>query len=148
MNYKIVLSIIAIVVGFIGYVPYLRDVFARRTKPHAFSWLAWTLLESIAFAAQLVKGGGVGTWVLGFSAAVALFITCVALVRRDTEIHFSDWVALLGALLAIVLWVFSKNPLAAVILVTIADACAFIPTFRKSFYKPDQETLTEYGLSS
>ena len=147
-NYKTILAVIGIVVGFIGYVPYIRDVLAKRTKPHTFSWLAWTLLETIAFVAQVAKGGGAGTWVLGFSAMVALFITCIALIRRDTEIHLFDWIALSGAVVGIILWALTKNPLTAVILVTLSDALAFIPTFRKSFYKPEQETLVEYSLSA
>ena len=28
-----------------------------------------------------------------------------------------------------------------------ADACGFIPTFRKAFHKPHEETLMEYALS-
>lgn len=148
MGYKTFLGVCAIIIGFIGYAPYLRDVFIRKTKPHAFSWLAWAVLEGTAFFAQAAKHGGAGAWITGLSAMVALFVAGIAFYRRDTEINTLDWVALSGALLGIILWALTSNPLLAVILVTVSDAFAFIPTFRKSFHKPDQETLVEYGLSA
>lgn len=36
----------------------------------------------------------------------------------------------------------------AVILITIVDMIAFFPTFRKSYHKPQEETLSEYGLAA
>jgi hypothetical protein len=147
MDYKIVLSIIATFVGFVGYSPYLRDLFARRTKPHAFSWLAWGVIEATACFAQIAKFAGWGALVTGASAAVALFIAGIAFSRKDVEIKILDWAALLGALLGIILWRLTNNPLSAVILVTVSDGLAFVPTFRKSYFYPSQETLMEYFLS-
>jgi len=147
-NYKTYLGVLGIIVGFAGYAPYVRDVFTGKTKPHAFSWLAWSVLEWTAFFAQLSKHAGAGAWITGLSAMVGLLVACVALYRKETEIHVFDWVALCGAIIGIILWTLTNNPLLAVILVTISDALAFIPTFRKSFYKPDQETLIEYAFSA
>lgn len=147
MNYKLILGVAAAVIGFGGYAPYIKDLFARKTKPHAFSWLAWGFLEGTAFFAQMAKGGGAGAWATGASALIALFISGVAFYRKDTEIHKLDYLALSGAIIGIIFWRLTSNPLLAVIFVTVADALAFIPTFRKSFHKPEQETLIEYGLS-
>lgn len=148
VDYKIILSVSAIIIGFIGYAPYLRDVFLKKTKPHAFSWFAWGVLESVAFFAQISKGGGVGAWITAVSAAVALFVAGIALYRKETEIKIFDWVALIGALVGIILWRLTNNPLLAVILVTASDALAFMPTFRKSYYQPGQETLVEYSCAA
>ncbi len=85
-DYKTILGIIAIVIGFIGYVPYLRDMFRGTTKPHPFSWLVWATLEIIAFAAQIATGAGSGAWVTGASATVALFVTIYAFRKKDVTI--------------------------------------------------------------
>lgn len=148
MDYKIFLGGLAIIVGLVGYAPYLRDLFKRKTRPHAFSWFAWGVLETTAFFAQISKGAGWGALITAFSAVVALFVAGVAFKRKDTEIKKVDWVALGGALIGIILWRLTHNPLLAVIFVTIADALAFIPTFRKSYHHPHQETLIEYALSA
>ncbi len=147
-DYKVVLAGIAIVIGLAGYVPYLRDVLRRTTKPHIFSWIVWGLLEAIAFFAQLVKGGGAGAWATAASAVVAIFITIMAFRNSDKQIRPLDWLAFGGALIGVALWAATDNPLLAVICVAIADALGFVPTFRKAFYKPYEETLIEYALSA
>ena len=143
-DYKTVLGILAVVINFVGFAPYIKNTLAGKTKPHAFSWLIWGVLEATGFLAQLSKGGGAGAWVTGASAAMVFFIAGIALYRRETEINIIDWLAFFGGLLGIILWVITKNPLTAVILVVISDALAFVPTFRKSYYHPEQETLFEY----
>jgi hypothetical protein len=147
-NYKAVRGAAAVLIGLIAYIPYLRDVFKGRTKPHAFSWLAWGTMEVIAFFAQFAKGGGAGTWATGTSAAATLLIAALAFRNKDKEIKLFDWLAFAGAITGIVLWRTLGNPVAAVIAVTLADALAFTPTFRKAFHKPYEETLSEYSLSA
>jgi hypothetical protein len=44
--------------------------------------------------------------------------------------------------------VITSDPLIAVIVVSIADLLAFIPTFRKSFHKPFEETLATFSLGA
>jgi hypothetical protein len=53
----------------------------------------------------------------------------------------------LWALLAIVIWYITDNALYSVLLITLVDALWFYPTFRKSYYRPFQETLSTYLLS-
>jgi hypothetical protein len=147
-SYKTVLGIVAVVVGFIGYAPYIKNVFLGKTKPHIFSWFIWGVLETIAFFAQVSKHGEAGTWVIGASAAIALLIAFLALRSPDKQIAPTDWIALAGAIVGIILWQTTKNALLAIICVTVADAFAFYPTFRKGYNKPQEETLFEYALSS
>jgi hypothetical protein len=49
--------------------------------------------------------------------------------------------------LAIPLWVVTSDPLWSVLLVTVIDAVAYYPTFRKSFAKPDEELAFKYVLT-
>ena len=52
---------ISVLIGFIGYVPYLRDTFIGKTKPHVFSWIIWAILEYTAFGIQIKEGAGAGS---------------------------------------------------------------------------------------
>lgn len=145
---KITLAIIATALAFYSYIPYFRNIFARKTKPHAFSWLIWSLLTGIAFVAQLSNGGGAGSWVSGFTAIVCFVIFLLALKYGEKHIVRIDWVFLFGAFGAMALWAITEDALLAVILITIIDALGFAPTFRKSFHKPNEETALTYGLSA
>lgn len=148
MDVKALLGVIAVVVGFIGYVPYFRDIFKGKTKPHAFSWLVWGVLTGIAFVGQVVSDGGAGAWVTGFTAVICLIIFLLALKKGKRDFPITDWISLAGAGFALLLWAITNDPLIAIVLVSIIDALGFIPTFRKSYYRPFEETLFTYHMSS
>jgi hypothetical protein len=57
---KTILGISAVVIAFISYVPYICNIFAGKTKPHAFTWLIWCTLNAIAFAGQIKDKAGAG----------------------------------------------------------------------------------------
>lgn len=145
---KVVLGVSASVIGLVSYVPYFRNIFAGITKPHAFSWFVWGLLTAIAFFAQVRAGAGAGAWVTGITAIACFAIVVAAIRQAQWDITRSDWLSFIGALLGIVLWQVTSDPLLAVIVVTIVDALAFAPTFRKGYHKPYEETLSTFTLSS
>ena len=145
---KTALGILATVMALVSYIPYFRDIFSGKTKPHAFSWLVWGSLTAIAFLGQVSEGGGPGAWVTGFTAFVSFFIFVAALRQGEKDIARVDWLSLLGAGFALVLWWATDEPLLAVILITCIDALGFFPTFRKSYHKPYQETASTFAISS
>jgi hypothetical protein len=148
LPYKVILSSLAVLIALISYIPYFRNIFLGRTKPHAFSWLVWSVLTGIAFAAQVVEKGGAGAWVTGFTAVACFTIFVFALFRGKRRFPLFDWLCLLAAFAGIALWVYTDNPAIAVVIVTLTDALAFAPTFRKGYQKPFEETASTFALSS
>jgi hypothetical protein len=147
MDYKQLLGVLAVAIGIIGYAPYFLNIYKNKTKPHAFSWLVWGVLTAIAFAGQVSSNAGAGAWVTGFTALVCIVIFLIALVRGKKDFPLVDWLCLIGAGLALALWAATNNPLTAIVLVTVIDMLGFFPTFRKSYFKPSEETLFTYTLS-
>lgn len=147
MDYKEVLGLIGVLIALTAYSLYFRDIFFRHTKPHAFSWLVWGTLAAIGFAAQVVGGGGAGSWVLFVDAVVCVTIFIIALFKGEKGYTMFDWVALLLAGFSLVLWWLTKTPTLSVLLITAVDACGFLPTYRKSFLKPFEESLSMFVLS-
>lgn len=147
MNYRDYLGVLAIIIGFIGYVPYFRNIISKKTKPHAFSWLVWGVLTGIAFFGQLADRGGAGAWVTGFTALVCFTFFILALQRGHKDFPLFDWFCLAGAGLGLLLWFLTNNPLLAIVLITVIDMLGFIPTFRKSISKPYEETAFTYTMS-
>jgi len=144
---KTALGIIATVMAFVSYIPYIRNMLSGKTKPHAFSWLVWGTLTAIAFVGQVSEGAGPGAWVTGFTACVSFFIFVTALRTGEKDIAKSDWLSLVGAGIAMLLWWATSDPLIAVILITLIDALGFFPTFRKSYHKPYEETAITFAIS-
>ncbi len=147
VTYKELLGFIAIAIAFVSYIPYFKDIIEGRTKPHAFSWFIWGLLTGIAFLGQISDKAGPGAWVTGFTALACFSISLFGITKGRKNIVFIDWFSLLGAGIALLFWFMTKGPFISVILITLIDAIGFFPTFRKSFMKPQEETLITYALS-
>lgn len=39
MDIKIILTIVATVIGAVAFLSYLKDAFSLKTKPHVYTWL-------------------------------------------------------------------------------------------------------------
>lgn len=148
MEYKTALGLIAVIISFFGYIPYFRDILSGKTKPHAFSWLVWGVLNGIAFAGQVHGNGGAGTWAVGLTAVVLIAIFILSLFKGEKNIKPFDWICLSSAALALALWFITSQPLPSIILITIVDMFGFLPTVRKAYVKPRQETLVTYEINS
>ena len=146
MDYKEILAGIGIIIGFISYFSYFRSIFFGQTKPHLFSWFIWAVINWTAFFAQLTKGGGAGAWITGANAALCTAVAIIATFRGEKNITKTDWMCLAGASLGIVGWILTKNPLTAVVLVSLTDCFAILPTFRKAYHKPYEENAFAFGI--
>ncbi len=148
MDYKIFLGYLATIISFVSYVPYVKNILQNKVKPHAFSWFVWGLLTTIAFVAQIYKHAGAGAWVTASTAIACFLVFGLAIFKGLKDFTTFDWVALITALISTVLWVLTKNPTVAVILITVIDAIGFLPTYRKGFEKPFEESLGLYSAST
>lgn len=138
---------IAIVLTFIAFIPYIRDIFNGNVKPHIFSWIIWGVTTLLIFLAQIESHGGVGAWPIGVSASITIFIAYLAFLKRtDVTITRTDWWFFIAALLSLPIWYFTADPLWAVVLLTTIDAIGFGPTVRKAYSFPYSESLLFFTL--
>lgn len=147
LDYKVLLGIAATLLGISGYLPYFRDMLGRRIKPHAFSWLIWSILTFIAFTVSITKGGAAGSWVLGVQGALNAIIAAIAMRSGETRITNLDKLCLGLALLGIALWVVTMNSLWGVFISSIVDLIALIPTLTKAYRNPFEESTSLFILS-
>lgn len=149
MNIKIIFSLIASSIAVISYIPYIHNIISGKTKPHAFSWLIWSIITYIAAALQITGGGGiVGASVALITGSISVLIAVIAARQKVVRITRSDRISFVISLSAIPLWIITDRPLLSAILICIIDLFAFWPTIRKSYSRPDQETLSTYWLSA
>lgn len=141
------LGIAGLIVSVISYVPYFRDIFKGKTKPHPFSWLVWGMVSSIAFFAQIISGAGIGALATGVTAVACISIALIAVYLGERRISTLDIICFFGALGGIVLWQLTDNPLSAVITVLIVHVLGFVPTVKKAYAFPGEETLSSYVMS-
>lgn len=149
MGYDVhtVFGALSVLIGIASFLPYFRDIYRGATKPHPFSWLIWGILDSTVFAAQIAKGAGAGSWATAVTLVFTFIIAIVSFKRGEKRITMTDWLCLIGGFGGIVLWILTSDPLQAVIVVTLTNSLAMIPTIRKSFARPHEETLSMYALA-
>lgn len=145
MNIKFIFAIISVVIGIIAFMPYLINVLSRKTQPHAFTWLIWSLTQGTATAGLWYGGGGFGAISLTISTILVTLMFLLSLSHGSKDITKSDIIVLTAALSAILIWWLLENPILAIALVSIIDLLGYIPTFRKSYNQPWSETAMSWG---
>lgn len=144
---KELLGLTAIAIDFGSIVPYIRAIMAGHKKPHVFTWIIWGLTTSVIFFSQLSENAGAGAWVTGFSACLCFVIVGLSLWKNPgLQITRLDWVFFTGALCSIPLWYVTSNPLWAVILLCAIDVMGYVPTLRKAYVLPQEESVFLFAI--
>jgi hypothetical protein len=140
------LGTLSVALTFLGYVPYFHSILKRRTRPHMFTWITWGLINIIAFAGLLTSGAGAGSWSTAASSALCLAVAGLSFLQGERHITKSDKLAFCAALAALPVWYFTKDPLGALLLLTLIDIAGSYPTFRKSYVDPYGESLFAWSI--
>ncbi len=143
---KIIFTVIATLLGVAAYFPYLKDMLHGRTKPHAYTWLIWTLTQGTAVFAIWYGGGGVGAINLAVGLFFVFGVFLFSLKYGTKDITISDTITLVLAICAILVWWQLNQPLISVIMISVIDFLGYIPSFRKSYKEPWSETLSTWMI--
>ncbi|MBI1326950.1 MAG: hypothetical protein GC136_04830 [Alphaproteobacteria bacterium] len=145
---KEIFGILSVLLALTRFSTYFWSIFRGTTRPHLFSWLIWAILMLVAGYAQHVDGAGAGAWATVFAGFACLSVAIISIWKGEKNITRSDWMYLIAALAAIPAWYFTDNPLWAVIIVSLIDICAFMPTFRKTWVNPYTEPPFSQSLAA
>ena len=146
---KELLGAIALVLTFVAFYPYIRDILRDKTKPHVFSWGIWGVGTLIVSVAQWLDGGGAGAWVIGASGLITCSVAVLSWVKAtDTSIVAMDWVFLILAGSALPLWFLTDSALSAVIILTVVDLLGFGPSVRKAYSLPHEENASFFAIGA
>lgn len=141
-----VLVIVAAIASTVSTWVYVRDMFKGQTKPNRVSWLMWSVQPLIATAAAVSTGvtwAAVPVFMAGFLCFL-VFIVAVFVPGAYWRLSAFDYACGFLALMAIGLWVMTKEPALAVLFSLLGDTFAGIPTFIKAWKHPETETAFAY----
>lgn len=147
--FKIILGISAGILALISSIIYVKDIFKGNTKPHIYTWFVWTVVTSIAFIGQYVSGAGWGALPTFISALVCVLVTILCLFGFGTkDVTKTDSFFLVSSVSIIFIYIFTEDVLISVLLATVIDILAFIPTMRKTWSAPESESLLSMYVDS
>ena len=118
---------------------YIVTIVRGKTRPDAISWGGWTVLASIAAAAQIAKGA---SWSLVIPLASVVSDGSVFLLSLKygyKKFTHLDAICLALGVVAIGAWIATDEPLVALALAIVADAIVAAPTVVKAWQKPRSE---------
>jgi len=131
MELRVIFAALSSLLGISAFSPYIRDIFQRKTEPHSYSWLIWSLLQTIAVIAMLRGGAGLGVAALAAGALLCAGVFILSLRYGTRNITSFDTVCPLGALIAISIYVFLRNALLSVWIVVLTDLIGFLTNMEK-----------------
>ncbi len=144
MSLKTIFAIISLLFGTAIFIPYYIGLIQKKTKPHLFSWLTWSLLIGLGFVLSYKGGGGAGSLPFLVDGLLCFTIAVYALVKGEKNITRLDWIAFISALIIMIFYVLTKNAVVSVILTATIDFLGYVPTYRKSYLQPYQEPALTY----
>ena len=147
MSFYQILLYISIVSNIIAYTIYLGFIIKNKIKPHGITYLVWAIILGLNFIIQIVSGVGISSALLGFNFIGCFLIFILCYKKGYINYDKLDWICFGLAILAVVVWIISKTPIYSVILSCVIDLLALIPSFRKSFSKPWDDSPIAFWTS-
>ncbi len=143
---KIVSAVLSILIGVAAFIPYIRDIFLKQTKPHIYTWLIWSITQGVAVFGLWYGNGGPGSIELTIGTFLVFLIFLFSLRHGTKDITISDTIVFIIALFAIAAWKLLHNPALAIFMVSAIDAFGYIPSYRKIWKEPHSETVLSWTL--
>lgn len=147
-----VIVVIGSLIGFAGFMVYLRDTLFGGTQPNRVSWLVWSVAPLTAFAASWESGvrwAALPTFVAGFGALI-VFLASFASRNGFWKLGLLDYACGVCSFLALALWALTSDPLLAIVFSIGTSALGTVPTIIKEWRSPQTESVYAYlgGLVS
>lgn len=143
-----VLGILSGVLSGLSYLPYIKDIFLRTTKPERASWLIWSILGSIAFFSQFAEGATWSLYLTGIDTLGVIIIFLLSIKYGVGGLTKKDIIALIAAGIGLLLWYLTNQAVIALLMTMLIDAAGAILTVIKSYEHPETETLTTWTIIS
>ncbi len=146
-DWHTILGLIAGLLAIYAIVPYIKDILHGTTRPNAVSYTIWEFLLLISLCAQLTSGASWSVLMLAGDLVGTGIIVILCLKGYGYRKYGPlEWTCLALAILAIVLWQITKQPLLAIIFALIADLMAAVPTIVKTYRDPWSEVPTTWFI--
>lgn len=125
----------------------VKAILEGKARPHRTTYLVLSLITALATASLFAQQDKVALWL-----AVASTLQCLVTFGLSIKYGMGGWgkidiVCLIIALLGIVLWQTTKNPIVALYASILADFTGMIPALVKTFLFPETEIWAYYGFN-
>ena len=146
-NIHIYIGYIAGILGFIPYVLLIISMRKGRMKPNLAGWILYTIAVMMIVASSIALGAWQAVW-LAMTYIVGQILV-IAISFKTGYFSFSkfDYACFAVSLLGLILWIYTKNPIYALVLNVFVDAMGTLTIARKTWLNPGTEDTLAWTLS-
>ena len=143
-----ILGFTALILNLVGYIPYIRDIFQGKVKPHPYTWAIWTILTIIIAFNQVKNDGGYSTLFFISTAILVSFVFILSIRFGMGGASKIDRACLVLAGILLIYWMTTKDTRLSTVYAVIIDGIGAIPTLIKTYHHPKSETYTVWILAA
>ena len=141
-------GILSGIVSVLDPLPYIRDVLRGTTRPHRAAWFIWSALATVALVSQLADGAEWSVVMVAVQAFSTGLVFAFSIRRGVGGLSPWDITLLTIAMLGVVGWLVSTEPVVATACVVFADTIGVCLMLPKTWRDPSSETTSTFALAS
>ncbi len=150
-----IIGISAGIISFLAYGRYIYSVWLGKTKPSRATWWILTLVGTMIALSYYSVGARDTMW-LAVSYVICPLIVAILSIKNGegSSWNYTEKICLFLALVSILLWIvlmkigFTNASFVVLIINIVADFIGILPTIIKSYYRPENEDISAWILSS
>lgn len=146
-NIQIYIGYAAGILGFIPYIPLIISMRRGRTKPNLAGWLLYTVAMLMIVASSIALGAWQAVWLAMAYIIGQLLVIITSFKTGYFAFSKFDYACFAISLLGLILWIYTKNPIYALVLNVFVDAMGTLTITRKTWLNPGTEDTFAWFLS-
>jgi hypothetical protein len=143
------LLVIAALLQITGSSIYMASILRGRSKPHRVTRLVLAFVLLLSFTSVLAAHGNLGAKLYGgITAAFGVGFFLLSIKKGMGGAKPLDWICFALAMIGVISWQITNNPLLGIWLASLADLVAYLPAFVKTWQHPHTESPWLYSLAA
>jgi hypothetical protein len=138
--------LVSSVLALISPLVYSRSILKGKAKPHRTTRLVLLIITGLTTASLFAQNNHVAIYLAAISTLQSILIFFLSLKRGMGGWAKSDITCLVIAMIGIILWRITKNPVIALYFAISADFTGMIPTLIKTYKFPKTEVWSFFLL--
>jgi len=147
IDWHIIAAAVGIGIDILSLIPYVRGMLKGAVRPNVVTFGLWTLIELFALWAQMSAGASWSALLLVAASFNTGLIAILCMFGYGYKKYgLLDGLCLALAVVALILWRLTQEPVTAIIFLWFADFIACVPTIMKAYRDPHSENALAWLL--